>query len=95
MIVVEYATSGRKYFMKEEIKHRQDMVRFGKLLHERGYVAATDGNLSVRLDRLSILITPTCISKGTMRPQDLVVVEMQGRSSLVDGMCPARSPCTC
>lgn len=82
--------------MKEGIKHRQDMVRFGKLLHERSYVAATDGNLSVRLDRLSILITPTCVSKGMMRSQDLVVLEMQGGvSSLVDGMCPARSPCTC
>jgi L-fuculose-phosphate aldolase len=65
--------------MNKEIKHRQDIVRFGKLLHERGYVAATDGNLSVRLDSKSILATPTCISKGTMRSQDLVVVEMHGR----------------
>lgn len=64
--------------MKEEVKYRQDIVHFGKLLHERGYVAATDGNLSVRLDCQSILITPTCISKGMMRPQDLVVVDMQG-----------------
>jgi ribulose-5-phosphate 4-epimerase/fuculose-1-phosphate aldolase len=45
--------------MKEEVKYRQDIVHFGKLLHERGYVAATDGNLSVRLDCQSILITPT------------------------------------
>jgi len=64
--------------VKEEVKHRQDIVHFGKLLHERGYVAATDGNLSVRLDRELILITPTCISKGMMRPQDLLVVDMQG-----------------
>ena len=64
--------------MKEEVKYRQDIVHFGKLLHERGYVAATDGNLSVRLDCQSILITPTCISNGMMRAQDLVVVDMQG-----------------
>jgi L-fuculose-phosphate aldolase len=64
--------------MKEDVKYRQDIVHFGKLLHEHGYVAATDGNLSVRLDCQSILITPTCISKGMMRPQDLVVVDMQG-----------------
>jgi L-fuculose-phosphate aldolase len=64
--------------MKEEVKYRQDIVHFGKLLHERDYVAATDGNLSVRLDCQSILITPTCISNGMMRPQDLVVVDMQG-----------------
>ncbi len=30
-------------------------------MHERGYVAATDANLSVRLDCQSILITPTCL----------------------------------
>jgi len=64
--------------MKKEIEHRQEIVRFGKLLHERGYVAATDGNLSVRLGPQSILITPSCISKGMMRPQDLVVVDLRG-----------------
>jgi hypothetical protein len=45
--------------LKEEVKYRQDIgdiVHFGKLLHERGYFAATDGNLSVRLDCQSILI---------------------------------------
>ena len=47
--------------MKEEVKYRQVIVDFGKLLHERGYVAPTDANLSVRLDCQSILITPTCL----------------------------------
>jgi L-fuculose-phosphate aldolase len=58
---------------------RRAMVHFGKLLHERGYVAATDGNLSVRLDEQSILVTPTGVSKGMMRPQDLLVVDCTGR----------------
>ena len=66
--------------MKEEIRHRQELVHFGKLLHEHGYVAATDGNLSVRLDGQSVIITPTCISKGMMRPQDLIVVDMDGHT---------------
>ena len=64
--------------MKEKIRRRHDILRFGMLLHERGFVAATDGNLSVRLDRQSILITPTGISKGMMQPQDLVVVDIEG-----------------
>jgi hypothetical protein len=50
--------------MKEEVRHRRDLVHFGKLLQENGYVAATDGNLSVRLDGQSVLITPTCIQQG-------------------------------
>lgn len=64
--------------MKDKIRRRHDILRFGMLLHERGFVAATDGNLSVRLDRQSILITPTGISKGMMQPQDLVVVDIEG-----------------
>jgi L-fuculose-phosphate aldolase len=49
------------------------------MLHERGYVAAMDGNVSVRLDRRRILATPTSMSKGWMRPSDMVVVDPQGR----------------
>jgi len=58
---------------------RQDLARFGKMLHSQGFVAATDGNLSVRLDHERILITPTCVSKGMMRPQDMVIVGLDGR----------------
>src|SRR5690242_6535631 len=62
-----------------EQQHREEIVRFGRMLHERGYVAATDGNLSVRLAPDCILCTPTCMSKGMMAPEDLVTVDMQGR----------------
>jgi L-fuculose-phosphate aldolase len=48
------------------------------MLHERDFIAATDGNLSVRLDDRRILITPTGMSKGAMRPVDLVVADMNG-----------------
>ena len=62
-----------------EQQHREEIVRFGKMLHERGYVAATDGNLSVRLGPNAVLCTPTCMSKGMMEPADLVLVDMEGR----------------
>ncbi|HSA93939.1 MAG TPA: class II aldolase/adducin family protein [Terriglobales bacterium] len=65
--------------MKSERQHREDICRFGKMIHERGFVAATDGNLSVRLDHDAILSTPTAMSKGMMEPEDLVVVDMQGK----------------
>ncbi len=65
--------------MKSERQHREDIVRFGKMLHGRGFVAATDGNLSVRLDHESVLSTATGMSKGMMEPEDLIVVDMQGR----------------
>ena len=49
------------------------------MLHERGYVAAMDGNLSVRLDEWRILATPTAMCKGMMRPADMVIVDLDGQ----------------
>ena len=64
--------------MKSERQHREEIVRFGRMLHERGYIAATDGNLSVRLEPDAILCTPTGMSKGMLEPEDLVVVDRSG-----------------
>jgi L-fuculose-phosphate aldolase len=49
------------------------------MLHDRGFVAAMDGNLSVRLGGDRILVTPTCVSKGAMRPADMVIVDPDGK----------------
>jgi len=65
--------------MKTEQQHREEIVRYGRLLHQTGLVAATDGNLSVRLDDGNILCTPTAMSKGLLEPQDLVIVDPHGR----------------
>jgi L-fuculose-phosphate aldolase len=65
--------------MKSERQYRQEIVQVGRMIHERGYVAATDGNLSVRLRENRILVTPTAMSKGLMKPSDLVVVDAEGR----------------
>src|SRR5579864_7827554 len=65
--------------MPSERQYRREMVLFGQMLHQRGYVAATDGNLSVRLDQERIVITPTCMSKSMLRTSDMVVVDLDGR----------------
>ncbi len=64
--------------MKSEHHHREEIVRFGRLLHQTGLVAATDGNLSVRLENGNILCTPTLMSKGLLEVDDLVIVNPQG-----------------
>lgn len=51
----------------------------GRWIYGRGYVAATDGNLSLRLDAHRILASPTGISKGMMQPEDLVITGLDGR----------------
>src|SRR5579863_3530911 len=64
--------------MPTERKHREEIVHYGRMLHQRGFVAAMDGNLSVRLPGDRVLVTPTCVSKGAMRPADMVIVDLAG-----------------
>ena len=63
---------------KTENEYRHDICEIGRLLHQKNFVAATDGNVSVRLASGDILATPTMISKGMMQPDDLVVVDQGG-----------------
>jgi L-fuculose-phosphate aldolase len=65
--------------MTTEQQHREEIVHFSRLLHQAGFVAATDGNLSVRLDKDRVLSTPTAMSKGSLCSADIVTVDMDGR----------------
>ena len=65
--------------MASEHQSRRDIVQFGQMLHERGFIAACDGNLSVCLDKNRLLVTPTGVSKGMMKTSDLVIVDIAGR----------------
>ena len=56
--------------MASQLKSRAEIVKIGKMLHQRGYIAACDGNLSIRLNRSEILVTPTAMSKGGMKTGD-------------------------
>lgn len=64
--------------MKTEREHRDEIVRVGRTLYDRGFVVAMDGNISVRLDAERILVTPTCMCKGMMSSDDLVIVTHSG-----------------
>src|ERR1700723_2338417 len=48
-------------------------------MYERGYIVACEGNLSVRLDEDRVLTTPTCMNKGMLAPEDLVIIDLEGR----------------
>ncbi|HWQ03462.1 MAG TPA: class II aldolase/adducin family protein [Candidatus Nitrosotenuis sp.] len=64
---------------KTEDEHRRDICTLGRWVAERGYVAATDGNISVRLDPKRVLTSPTAVNKGMMTPDDLVITDMDGK----------------
>lgn len=57
---------------------KNQIIEVGKKAYTRGYIAAMDGNISARVDAKRILITPTGVSKGSMKTGDLVFVDMSG-----------------
>jgi L-fuculose-phosphate aldolase len=58
---------------------RSAICEVGRRLHDRGFVAAWDGNISARLPGGSFLCTPTMCSKGRLGPNTLCVVDGDGR----------------
>lgn len=55
-----------------------ELIEFCHKVYEKGYVAAYDGNLSVRLDSERILITRAGICKGDVTEDDLVEIDYEG-----------------
>jgi ribulose-5-phosphate 4-epimerase/fuculose-1-phosphate aldolase len=60
-----------------ETQLRDEICRVGRSLFERGYVHATAGNISVRLQD-GYLITPTDACLGTLDPARLARLDAQG-----------------
>jgi L-fuculose-phosphate aldolase len=64
--------------IKTEQEHREDILRICHLIYEKGWVAANDGNVSVRLGRDRILCTPTSVSKSMVKAEDLITCDLEG-----------------
>jgi L-fuculose-phosphate aldolase len=62
-----------------EGERRQEIVRVGRLMYEKGFISASDGNISVRLGPGRILITPSGLHKGFLEPGHLLIVDEDGR----------------
>ena len=61
-----------------ESQVREEICRVGRSLFERGFVHATAGNISVRLDD-GFLITPTDACLGFLDPARLAKLDLQGQ----------------
>lgn len=55
------------------------VVKACRALSERGLVAATDGNVSARLDSKTFLVTPSGVSKGEVTARSLLRCDSIGR----------------
>jgi len=58
---------------------RRQLLAVAHQLHERGWVANHDGNLSVRVGGDRLLCTPTALSKRVLTEADLIVVDGANR----------------
>lgn len=58
---------------------KKEIIEIGKRIYKKGFIAANDGNISARIDEKKIIITPTGISKGFMKPEDLIIVDYNGK----------------
>ncbi|HEY1068470.1 MAG TPA: class II aldolase/adducin family protein [Pirellulales bacterium] len=59
-------------------KLKEDMCEMGRRLYNKGFAAGNDGNITVRIGENEVLCTPTMISKGFMKPEDICHVDMEG-----------------
>lgn len=60
-----------------EIKQR--MCDIGRRIWQRNYVDGNGGNITVRVGDNLVLSTPTLISKGFMKPEDICLINLEGK----------------
>lgn len=65
--------------MQNEMTVREEICEIGRRMYGRRMVAANDGNISVRLSDQVILCTPTGVSKGFMKPEQLCKIDLSGK----------------
>lgn len=57
---------------------REQIIEYGRRIYEKGFVAANDGNLSVRVGENAVWCTPTGVSKGYMTEEMLIKMDLDG-----------------
>ncbi len=64
----------------ENTPQAQALVELGREFHARGWVPATSGNFSARIDAGRIAITVSGRHKGRLVPQDIMLADLDGNS---------------
>ena len=59
--------------------HKKELLDVAVQCYEKGFVTATDGNMSVRISESEILTTATKTVKGRITVDDLVIVNYDGK----------------
>ena len=62
-------------------KIKQDICEMGRRLYNKGFAAANDGNITVRIGENEVLCTPTMHSKGFLKTEDICTMDMTGKQT--------------
>lgn len=58
---------------------KKDICEIGQRIYNKGFAAANDGNITVRISDNEVLCTPTMHSKGFLKPDDISSIDMTGK----------------
>lgn len=59
-------------------KLKEEICEIGRRVYSKGFAAANDGNISIRVGENEVLCSPTMICKGFMTPDDICAVDLAG-----------------
>jgi L-fuculose-phosphate aldolase len=57
---------------------KEQICDVGRRIYEKGFVAANDGNISVKVSDNEFYCTPTGVSKGFMTPDMIIKIDGEG-----------------
>src|SRR5215470_10382498 len=58
-------------------KLKEEICDIGRRIYNKGFAAGNDGNISYRIGENEVLCTPTMVSKGFLKHDDLCIVDME------------------
>lgn len=70
---------------KSDFEIKKELCEIGRRIYNDGFVAANDGNFSVKIDDNTYYVTPTGVSKGFMTPEMICKVDGQGNLKEANG----------
>jgi L-fuculose-phosphate aldolase len=62
-----------------EREARAAVAEISRRMYARGLIAAGDGNVSMRLGKDRLVVTPSGLSKGFLTADDIIVTDLEGR----------------
>jgi L-fuculose-phosphate aldolase len=76
-----------------EAQARQEIVAICRCLYGREFIVGTEGNVSIRVARSDrIWITPTGCHKGFLRPEELLLIDLDGGVQFGQGRPSSETP---